>query len=91
MNSSPPTPHRLVEITEVEDSRSLGEKLIGVQRADTYGRFGQQPSPTSVEEIWSVEYCRQNPQKAAEAIKTLQLMLDTIETELKEIMAIVGK
>lgn len=91
MNSSPPTPLPLVEITGAGDSRSLGEKLIGVQIADTYGRFGQQPSPTSVEEIWSVEYCRQNPQKAAQAIKTLQLMLDTIEVELKEIMAIVSK
>jgi hypothetical protein len=84
-------PHHLVEITGVEDSRSLGEKLIGVQLADKFGRFGQQPSPTDVEEIWSVEFCRQNPEKAASAIKTLQLMLDTIEVELKEIMAIVGK
>lgn len=91
MNSSPPTPHQFVEITGVGDSRSLGEKLIGVQLADGYGLFGQQQSPTSAEEIWSVEFCRQNPEKASEAIKTLQMMLDTIEGELKEIMAIVSK
>ena len=91
MNSLPPTPHQFVEITGVEDSRSLGEKLIGAQVADMFGRSEHQPSLTSAEEIWSVEFCRQNPEKAAEAIKTLQLMLDTIEGELKEIMAIVGK
>jgi len=84
-------PHHLVEITGVGDSRSLGEKLIDVQLADKYGHFGQQQNPTDVEEIWSVEFCRQNPDKAASAIKTLQLMLDTIEGELKEIMRIVGK
>jgi hypothetical protein len=38
-----------------------------------------------------VEFCRQNPEKASEAIKTLQMMLDAIEGELKEIMAIVSK
>jgi hypothetical protein len=38
-----------------------------------------------------VEFCSQNPEKASEAIKTLQIMLDAIERELKEIMAIVGK
>lgn len=80
-----------MEITGVGDSRSLGEKLIGAQVADMFGRSEQQPSTTSVEEIWSVEFCRQNPEKASEAIKTLQIMLDAIERELKEIMAIVGK
>ena len=91
MNSLPPTPHQFVEITGVADSRSLGEKLIGAQLADKFGRFGQQPSPTSVEEIWSVEYCRQNPEKAAQAIKTLQIALGDIEEELQAIMEIVNK
>jgi hypothetical protein len=91
LNSSPPTPQHFEEITEAGDSRSLGEKLIGVQPADKFGRFGQQPSPTSAEEIWSVEYCRQNPEKAAEVIRTLQFMLGAIEMELHGIMEIVGK
>ena len=75
----------------VVDSRSLGEKLIGVKPVDKFGLFGQQQNPTNVEEIWSVEFCRQNPEKAAKAIKTLQMMLGAIEMELHGIMEIVGK
>jgi hypothetical protein len=48
-------------------------------------------SPKPAEEIWSVEYCRQYPEKASEVIRTLQLMLNAVEDELKEIMSIVEK
>ena len=91
MNSSQPTPQRPVETMGAVDSRSLGEKLIGVKPVDKSGLFGQQQNPMSVEEIWSVEFCRQNPEKAAKAIKTLQMMLGAIEMELHGIMEIVGK
>jgi hypothetical protein len=66
-------------------------KLIGAQVADMFGRSEHQPSLTSVEEIWRRGVLSPKPEKAAEAIKALQLMLDTIEAELHEIMVIVGK
>jgi len=51
---------------------STTDSPIGAKPVDNFGQSAQKPTTTFVESIWSVEYCRQHPQNAAEAIKTLQ-------------------
>ena len=48
---------------------------IGAKPADKSGHSESRPTTTLVEGIWSVDYCRQHPQTAAEAIKVLQELL----------------
>ena len=55
---------------------------IGAEPVDNFGQSAQKPTTTFVENIWSVEYCRQHPQNAAEAIKTLQDILTDKEGQI---------
>jgi hypothetical protein len=48
---------------------------IGAKPVDNSGQTAYMPTTTFVESIWSEEYCRQHPQNAAEAIKSLQTIL----------------
>jgi len=66
----------------------LGQR-IGAKPVDNSGSTEPRPTTTPVEEIWSVEYCRQYPEQAAKAIKTLQMALDDVEGELRQILEIV--
>ena len=54
---------------------STSELPIGAKPVDKFGQSAQRPTTTIVEGIWSEEYCRQHPQNAAEAIKSLQNIL----------------
>jgi hypothetical protein len=54
---------------------STSESPIGAKPVDKFGQSAQRPITTFVESIWSEEYCRQHPQNAAEAIKSLQNIL----------------
>lgn len=58
------------------------EKLGGAEPANRFGHCAQKPKTTFVEGIWSVEYCRQNPQNASQAIQTLQLTLQDRDDEI---------
>jgi hypothetical protein len=69
-------------------SSILGQR-IGAKPVDNSGSTEPRPTTTPVEEIWSVEYCRQYPEQAAKAIKTLQMALDDVEGELRQILEIV--
>jgi len=71
-------------------SSILGE-YSGAKPVDNFGQTAQRLTSTSAEEIWSVEYCRQYPEKAAQAIKTLQVALDDVELELRQILEITGE
>ena len=82
---------------------SILAKSIGVKPVDKYGQTEPKLTNTSVEGIWSVEYCRQHPEQAAQAIETLQWMahnhdqqdqsvaniLKSIASELMEVQKIV--
>ena len=70
---------------------SILAKSIGVRPVAKYGQTEPKLTNTSVEGIWSVEYCRQHPEKAAQAIKTLQVALDDVELELCQILEITGQ
>jgi hypothetical protein len=37
------------------------------------------------EEIWSVEFVKENPELAVNAIKTLQMLIQDLEDKLKEL------
>lgn len=71
-------------------SSILGE-YSGAKPVDNFGQTEPRLTSTSAEEIWSVEYCRQNPEKAAQVIKTLQVALDDVELELRQILEITGE
>jgi hypothetical protein len=64
---------------------------IGAKPVDNYGSTEPRPTTTPVEEIWSVEYCRKYPEQAAKAIKTLQMALDDVEGEIRQILEITGR
>ena len=55
-------------------SSILGE-YSGAKPVDNFGQTAQRLTSTNAEEIWSVEYCRQNPEEAAQAIEALQWMI----------------
>jgi hypothetical protein len=70
----------------VKEKRSLSpEKSSAAKRAVSSGQTAPKPITTFVEKIWSEEYCRQHPQNAAQAIETLQMLLDDTAKELKNI------
>jgi ABC-type glycerol-3-phosphate transport system substrate-binding protein len=54
---------------------SILAKSIGVRPVAKYGQTEPKLTNTNVEGIWSVEYCRQNPEQAAQAIEALQWMI----------------
>ena len=60
---------------------------IGAKPVDKSGQSAQKPTTTFVEEIWSVEYCRQHPQNASEAIKVLQELLGDRDREIVALRA----
>lgn len=64
---------------------------IGAKPVDNSGSTELRLTSTSAEEIWSVEYCRQHPELAARAIKTLQMALEDLEGELRQIQEMVGQ
>lgn len=70
----------------MKEKQSLNpEKSSAAKRAASSGQTAPKPITTYVEKIWSEEYCRQHPQNASQAIETLQMLLDNIEKELKNI------
>ena len=66
----------------VDKRSSTRESPIGAKPVDKSGQSAQKPITTIVENIWSVEYCRQHPQNAAEAIKTLKDILSDREQQI---------
>jgi hypothetical protein len=53
---------------------STSESPIGAKPVDKSGLAEPKLTHINVEGIWSVEYCRQHPKLAAQAIETLQWM-----------------
>lgn len=60
---------------------------IGAKPVDKSGHLESRPITTLVEGIWSVEYCRQHPQTASEAIKALQELLGDRDGEIVALRA----
>jgi hypothetical protein len=61
---------------------SIAARHIGAEPVDNFGQIEPKPTTTIVEDIWSVEYCRQHPQNASEAIKSLQTLLSDREEQV---------
>jgi N-methylhydantoinase B/oxoprolinase/acetone carboxylase alpha subunit len=61
----------------VKEKRSSTPGKFSVAKpASSSGVTAPKPITIYVEKIWSEEYCRQHPQNAAQAIETLQMLLD---------------
>ena len=79
MNASQPTPPKNVAPTVAARFKSTLARLIGAETVDKSGQSEPTPTATSVETIWSKEWCAQKPELAAIAIETLQDRVGILE------------
>lgn len=68
---------------------SMWAKRIGAKPVDKSGSTVPRLTNTSAEGIWSVEYCRQNPELAAKAIETLQWLANIHDDQNQSVANII--
>ena len=83
MNASQPTPPKNVALTVTARFKSTLARLIGAETVDKSGQSEPTPTATSVETIWSKEWCAQKPELAAMAIETLQDRVGILEDHIR--------